>query len=315
MLREKYSANDLGVSFAILTLATIAVQLVATIVAQIFSIDINDTTFNIVANAANTLFIGGSAFAYAAISRTKVVTATKMNVKPPLAHLGWGCLATLFLIVLMVPLNDWIADGIVALNLPRPSVNIQMDVVSMIIIAAILPAFCEEVIFRGTIAQSLEGNKNKLASLAIVGGLFALFHMNPAQTVHQFVLGAFLALLAYRSGSLWTTVIVHFFNNIVVIAIDAIFGEQANVFFENNAIWLFFVGLICFAGSIVGYLFTTKSKWQSEQTDGEQTKITKGSLAMLLVAVGVCLLMWILNLVMQPVDNQETMTALQALVK
>lgn len=312
MLREKYSKNDVGISFAIVTLTVIAVQLIASVVAQIFKIDVKNVTFNIVVNAINTLAIGGSAFVYSAISKTNVVAATKIKVKPPIAHIGWGCLATVCLITFMLPLTDWISDGIVALGLPRPTVDIEMDVVWMIIIAAVLPAFCEEIIFRGTIATSLEGNKNKLASLAIVGGLFAVFHMNPAQTVHQFVLGAFLALLVFRSGSLWTSVIVHFFNNIFVIAMSAIFGDNLDKFFNQNAIWLFFVGLICFAGSVTGYLFTTKSKWK---TDDEQTKITGGSLAMMLVAVGVCLLVWILNLVLPPAEEPDVNALLRILGK
>lgn len=293
MLREKYVKNDLGVSFAVVVLAAIAVSLIVAVAAQIFGLDLNNAVFNVVANAVNTLIIGGSAFAYAAISKTKVVAATKMNVKPPLAHIGWGCLATLFLITCMTPLNNWILDGIVALGLPRPSVDIDMDVASMFFVIALLPAFCEEMIFRGTIAQSLEGNKNKLASLAIVGGLFAIFHMNPAQTIHQFVLGAFLALLLYRSGSIWTTVIVHFFNNVFVIVLSAIFGEKLDEFFDKNAIWLFFVGLVCFAGSVIGYMYTTKSKWKNDE---EQTKMKGGSLAMMLVAVAVCGFMWLMNL-------------------
>lgn len=312
MLREKYSTNDVGVSFAVVMIAYIAVQLAVTVIAQIFNVDIEaNTTFYIVASAVNTAVIGASAFVYAAITKAKVAPATKMNVKPPIAHIGWGCLATLFLMSFMLPLNGWISQLIVSMGLPEPSVDIPgMNIVAMIFVAAILPAFCEEVIFRGTIAQALEGNKNKLASLAIVGGLFAIFHMNPAQTVHQFVLGAFLALLVYRSGSLWTAVVVHFFNNIVVIALSAIFGESADEFFAQNAIWLFFVGLICFAGCAVGYLFTTKSKWR---VDDEQTKIKGGSLAMLLIAAGVCLFVWILTLIV-PTNGEPNAEAVVSLL-
>lgn len=303
MLKQKFNKNDLGASFAIAVLTTVVVSLVASIFAQILGIDLQNGeskatyVFNIVATAVNTLCIGASLFVYSALSKINPVTATKMNVKPPVAHIGWGCLATLCLITCMIPLNGWICKLIVAMGLPEPGVSLNLDIVSMIICAAVLPAFCEEVVFRGAVVGSVEDNKNKLASLAIAGGLFALFHMNPAQTVHQFVLGALLALLFLRSGSLWTTVIVHFFNNIVVIALSAIFGDKVDLFFEKNAIWLFVVGLVCFAGCVVGYLFTTKSKWQSPQTEEEAPKYSKGCLILLLSSAGVCLLMWIITLI------------------
>lgn len=293
MLKNNFNKNDLGVGFSIAVFATLIVSLVISFAVQIFSIPVDSYALRIVQTALNTLAIGSAAFICARLSGTNVVTATKMNVKPPLAHLGWGCLATVCLIVCMIPLNGWICKLIVALNLPNPDVNIDFDIVSMIILAAVLPAFCEEVIFRGTIAGALENNKNKLASLAICGALFSVFHMNPAQTVHQFALGAFLALLYYRSGSLWTTAVVHFFNNIFVIALSAIFGEQADLFFERNAIWLFFVGLVCFAGAVCGYLFTTKSKWQSAAADGEEPKYGKNCIILLSVSVAICIAAWI----------------------
>lgn len=296
MLRNKFSKNDLGVIFAMAVFSTIVISLIVSVVAQIFKIDSNNSVLQIVSSAVNTLVIGAVAFVYSATSKTKVVPAVKMNVKPPVAHIGWGCLATLFLITFMIPLNDWISQGIVALGLPDPDVPLHMDIVSMIFVAAVLPAFCEEVVFRGAIAGSQESNKNKLASLAIVGGLFALFHMNPAQTVHQFALGAFLALLYYRSGSLWTTVIVHFFNNIVVIALSAIFGKAANDFFAHNAIWLFFAGIICFAGAVCGYLFTTKSKWQAEPNGEKEVNYNKSCWILLGFSAGICLITWILVL-------------------
>ena len=292
MLKDKFNKNDLGLNFAMAVFATLVVSLLVSIVAQIFSISTDSTALQLTSTAVNTLAIGAMAFVCAAISKTKFVSATKMNVAPPIAHIGWGILATLFLITFMIPLNGWIAELIVKMGLPYPDVDIDMPLAWMIILAAVLPAFCEEIVFRGAIAGSLEKNKNKLASLAIAGALFSVFHMNPAQTVHQFALGAFLALLYFRSGSLWTTVIVHFFNNIAVIALDAIFGDKINVFFANNAIWLFFVGLICFAGCVAGYLFTTKSKWET-YADGEEPKYNRNCLILLFVGTGICLATWI----------------------
>lgn len=289
MLRTRYNKNDLGLSFATVTLAMVCYALFSSSIALIFKID-KEYWWTVLQLTLNTLIIGASAFVYAAITRTNVVKATTINQKPPIAHIGWGVLATVFLIAMMVPLNNWVMEGIEKIGLKKPSVDIDLDIVSMIIVACVLPAFTEEIVFRGTIAQSLVGNKNKLASLAIVGALFALFHMNPAQTIHQFVLGAFMALLVFRSGSVWTSVIVHLFNNLTAVVLSYV---GADAFFEKHAIWLFFVGLVGFAGCITGYLFTTKSKWT---TDEEQTDSTTASKVCLGVAIGICAILWIATL-------------------
>ena len=170
MLREKYSKNDLGLSFAAVTLAMVCYALFSSSIALIFKFD-KEYWWTVLQLTLNTLIIGASAFVYAAISRTNVVKATKINQKPPIAHIGWGVLSTLFLITMMVPLNNWVMEGIAKIGLAKPSVDLELDIVSMIIVACILPAFTEEIVFRGTVAQSLVGEKNKLASLAIVGCL------------------------------------------------------------------------------------------------------------------------------------------------
>jgi hypothetical protein len=174
-----------------------------------------------------------------------------------------------------------------------------MQLVPMLLVSCLLPAFTEEVIFRGTIFKSLEHTNNKLASLAMCGLLFSIFHLNPAQTVHQFVLGAFLALLVFRSGSLWTSSLVHMFNNIVAVILTfAIPDENVENALLSNYWYIFLsVGLVGFVGCVYGYLKTTKSHWNViPEVAAEKT--TSESKFFLIGAVVVCASLWVYNLVM-----------------
>ena len=51
--------------------------------------------------------------------------------------------------------------------------------------------------------------------------MFSLFHVNPAQTVYQFACGVCFALVAIRSGSALPTMVSHFLNNALVLAMTA----------------------------------------------------------------------------------------------
>lgn len=300
MHRLNYEKKDLGPSFAI----AVGVMLVGSLVlGLIFGADSTGWKFWLM-QGLYTVLIGSSAFIYAVATKTKVFVATRINKAPHYAHFLWGCLAVTFLIFAMTPLNNWLMDAIVAMGLKRPSVNLDDNIVGLLIVACLLPCFTEEIVFRGTVAQSLEGNRNKLGALAISGALFALFHANPAQTVHQFVLGAFLTLLVYRSGSLWTSIIVHFFNNALVVVLSYTYvgsDEFWNV--QTNAAWvlaLFFAGLVGFGLCVFGYLKTTKSVWQSEK-DTEQTQEANGNVSnvvFLCVAVVICAILWLSSLFM-----------------
>ena len=308
MYRLNYEKKDLGQSYAV---AVATMVLSSLVLGLIFGTQATGWRFWLL-QALFTLLIGGSAFLYAALTKTKVFAATKLNVAPRYAHILWGVLAVTFLVACMTPINSALLDGIEALGLPRPSVNLDSNLAGLLIVACVLPSICEEIVFRGTVAQSLAGNNNKLATLAISGALFALFHANPAQTVHQFVLGAFLTLLVLRSGSLWTSVIVHLFNNtlVVVLSYTALGEEEFWSFSSNTAVVVAFlcVGIVGFVASVFGYIKTTKSVWncscgeqaedavQSFNISNNVEKITTQSLIMLVVAIVVCVALWATSL-------------------
>ena len=262
MRRLNYETKDLGFSFALVTAVMIAAALVLEL---IFGTPAGGWKFWIV-QGLYTALIGGSAFAYAAISKTKVFAATKLNKAPPLSHVLWGCAAVVFLVLCMSQINNLFLDLIKDVGLNRPSVSLDSNLAGLLVCACILPAFAEEIVFRGTVAQSLYG-LNKVAALVVSGALFSLFHGNPAQTLHQFVLGAFLTLLVFRSGSLWTSVIVHLFNNALVVALSYTpIGADEFWNLQTNAQWalpLMIFGIVGFAFCVFDYVKTTKSSWQS----------------------------------------------------
>ena len=251
--------------------------------------------------ALYTVAIGSSVFVYAAVARVNPIAAGKLNVKPPLAHIGWGVLATACLIFAMMPINNMLMNGIERLGLPAQGVDIPdgaENLAGLLIVAALLPAFCEEAVFRGGVAQAAASFKNKFAALALCGGLFAVFHANPAQTIHQFALGALLSLLALRSGSLWTSVLVHLFNNLLVVALNfTVLGQSAFWSVTSNTavvLPIMFAGLVGFGLCVFGYIKTTRSNWKAcSESDARPS----GTSAMALcVSVVICLVLWFTRL-------------------
>lgn len=297
MVRLNYEKKDLGPSFT-LAVATMIVASLA--LGLIFGVNATGWKFWLM-QALFTLLVGGSAFLYAAITKTKVFAATKLNVKPNYAHVLWGCLAVTFLVACMTPINNALLDGIEALGLKRPTVELEDNIAGLLVVACLLPAFCEEIVFRGTVAQSLVGARSRLGALAISGALFALFHANPAQTIHQFVLGAFLTLLVLRSGSLWVSVIVHLFNNTLVVVLSyTVLGTDEFWSFSNNTavvVACLCVGVLGFAASVYGYIKTTKNIGNGEtDTSKSAAKSNPSSLIMLIVAIVVCVALWVTSL-------------------
>jgi hypothetical protein len=83
---------------------------------------------------------------------------------------------------------------------------------------AVVPAICEEMLFRGLVQRDLESLMSGVRSAVIAGVVFALYHLNPFSLVPLIVLGVTFGLIVYRSGSLILAMLAHFQNNFLASA-------------------------------------------------------------------------------------------------
>jgi membrane protease YdiL (CAAX protease family) len=84
-------------------------------------------------------------------------------------------------------------------------------------IAALTPAICEEILFRGVLLSSSRPRLGDLRAVVLVSGLFALFHMNPYQLSITFLLGLVMGGLRVKTGSILSPMLFHLLNNTVIL--------------------------------------------------------------------------------------------------
>ena len=92
-------------------------------------------------------------------------------------------------------------------------IETALDVVMLISAAVIVAAVCEEFLFRGLLLQLLRRRSGWVSAIVWVAVLFALFHLNPIVLVPISIVGAYLGLLVWRSGSLYPAIVAHAANN------------------------------------------------------------------------------------------------------
>ncbi|HUK66736.1 MAG TPA: type II CAAX endopeptidase family protein [Anaeromyxobacteraceae bacterium] len=85
--------------------------------------------------------------------------------------------------------------------------------------AVLLAPFCEEVAFRGFVLNSLRSRHP--ARIAILGSavLFSIMHLDPVRFVALLGLGVLYGWLAWRSGSVWPSMLAHAVNNALGVAL------------------------------------------------------------------------------------------------
>lgn len=95
--------------------------------------------------------------------------------------------------------------------------------------SVIVPAFCEEMLFRGVILTNLQPY-GKTTALIVSASLFALMHNNGAQLFYTFIAGILIGWVYIRTRSLWGCILIHFFNNLLAVLTSRLyshFGDNA----------------------------------------------------------------------------------------
>ena len=109
------------------------------------------------------------------------------------------------------------------------NMNTYWDLFSNMIVMAIIPAFGEELLFRGLLQKSLFKKIGKIhISIFITALLFSAIHLHLDGLLPRFFLGIILGYLFYWSQSLWIPIIAHFINNAMAIIFSYPFFKSFN---------------------------------------------------------------------------------------
>ncbi len=124
------------------------------------------------------------------------------------------------------------------------------DYISIVLSIALVPAFCEEFLFRGFVQSSFEQRMKPIWAIILTGTLFGIFHFNPYALLPLIALGAYLSYLAYVTQSIFIPVILHFLNNFITVTVyyftqsDEILKTHAEVDISNTLLLTSFFSMI-----------------------------------------------------------------------
>ena len=149
--------------------------------------------------------------------------------------------------------------GYVSAEIVLPSMD-EFGLVGVLFVVGVLPAVFEEILFRGILLGGLRSFRPVYAVL-LCGGLFALFHQNPAQTLYQFCCGTAFALVALKAGSVLPTMFAHFLNNALILILQK-FG--INAFPVHVFLAIMITSVLCLTGTLV-YLLAFDKKGKSDE--------------------------------------------------
>jgi membrane protease YdiL (CAAX protease family) len=87
--------------------------------------------------------------------------------------------------------------------------------VLLFLIAAVLPAICEEAFMRGSVLSSFRSLKHDWVICLIIGLMFGILHLDPLRFLNTACLGAILAWIMTKKNNFILPVLMHLINNTV----------------------------------------------------------------------------------------------------
>ena len=129
----------------------------------------------------------------------------------------------------MIPWPDQflaVRDQLEALLKTMVNADSILELIVVIIMAAVTPAICEEFYFRGYFLRNMSRRFSGKTAVIISGLIFGLFHFNPFQLTGLILMGIYFSFLAWHYQSLWASMIAHFTNNALVVIAYYISKEQ-----------------------------------------------------------------------------------------
>lgn len=118
-----------------------------------------------------------------------------------------------------------------------------------LLVIALIPAVGEELTFRGVLQQGLCRKMNPHAAIILSAAIFSFIHFQFYGFLPRMFLGILLGYMFYITGSIWTSIAMHFVNNgtaVVVYYLNhrGIIEVDAEHFGEASGSWLVVISAV-----------------------------------------------------------------------
>jgi uncharacterized protein len=163
-------------------------------------------------------------------------------------------------------------DNFLQYFLPMPSflqnifesILVNKYFIVSILLVGIIPAFVEEMLFRGVILSGFRGNYSMRKAIIISSLLFGIVHLNPWQFISAFIIGVFSAWICIKAKSIVLSIYIHLFNNLLAVLslkfrdIITIKGFNSAVYEQTfQPLWFDAIGIVFTVAGIILIMLKT----------------------------------------------------------
>lgn len=160
--------------------------------------------------------------ATAAYTRVKIASAFSLRSAPPASWLAAICFGA----STWVLASAWLA--VQQMWMPMDEAFVEQSekimswlngtpILTIVLLLAVIPAICEELIFRGYALSGVRSGMGRWGAILIIGIAFGVYHQSVHRLVTTVALGMLFAALVLQSRSVWTSMLAHVMHNSILI--------------------------------------------------------------------------------------------------
>ncbi len=193
-------------------LGAIAYFILGNLLFEIFLI-LTGVQITIISNilVSQLLFVGGAALIYTLLSPG--IKAKDFYIKPLSIVDALICIAIAWMIMPLLSFINVLSQFFVQNQIQDAIVDmVALPYLITILLTAVSPAVLEELLSRSIILRNYQSKPVLTACLAS-GMFFGFIHLNINQFLYAFVMGAIMAYIVMVTGSIFSSMIIHFVIN------------------------------------------------------------------------------------------------------
>lgn len=233
------TANTVGIMMLIATAVFFTFSMVVAITYLLFQSKnplpsfIDSVPDNIIGGLANVAAIGICGIAFIKLGKNKVsdvLTFNKISAKKLFAVVVIGftvCMVSNLMTNLYLTTTESLGFNL-NLDIETPVSNSLLEIAVYFLSTAIVPAFSEEILFRGAILGTLRKYGDAFA-VFVSAFLFGLFHANFVQIPFAFIVGLVLAWAVVYTNSMLPAIIIHATNNGFSVICDLLYTNVDSI--------------------------------------------------------------------------------------
>jgi hypothetical protein len=263
-MKNKITVTGANITFFSFTMVYIMFSIGAALFGALFGENSLIDNFIPVALITQFVVVLGPAFIYMLIANLNIKEVLRLN-NPGLAPMVIILLSVIPANFVGSALNMLIVYPLSLIGkLPEQPIPVPqnlLEVVVMILVIAVSPGICEEILNRGIILKAYE-KRGSYKAMVISGILFGIFHFDIQNLLGPIFLGILFSYYVIRTNSIFTGMFAHFLNNTFAVMILYLsrgeeMGGGSQITFQQFGLSML-QGMIAFALLVVLLLIFTK---------------------------------------------------------